>query len=62
MKKLNQNTAITNCFLHGIAISNRKFSKLVHEYNNWEMPISERVKRIAADQEPEFYEYLRDKV
>jgi len=62
MKKLNQNAAITICFQHGIAITNSQFTSLVKEFNNWEMPINERVKRIAADQEPKFYEFIKDKV
>ena len=62
MKKLNQNAAITNCYLRGIAISNKQFCDLVKEYNNWKMPIGERVKRIAADEEPKFYEFIKDKV
>lgn len=62
MENHNQNKAITQCYMRGIAISNKKFSQLVKQYNNWEMPISKRVSLIAEDKEPKFYEFIKDKV
>ncbi len=57
--KPNQSMAVTQCALNGIGISGNEFRKLVHEYNNYEMPISQRIKLIAEDKDQSFYEFVK---
>lgn len=51
--------AINECFFNGIGISSIEFDKAVREYNNHEMPLSERQKRIAEKKEPKFIEFIK---
>ena len=49
-------------FFNGIGISGNRFDKLLKEYNNFEMPLSERCDRIVNKQEPEFFMFLKGKI
>lgn len=61
MKYLRQK-AINECFFNGIGISGRRFDTLVKEFNNFEMPLSSRLERIANKKEQSFIEFIKVKL
>lgn len=58
----NESMAIAQCGLRGIGVTQRVFKSLLHEYNNHEMPISDRVKSIALEQDELFFEWIKNKI
>jgi len=60
--KPNSNMAITKCYLRGMGVSINEFNRYLKEYNNFEMPIGERVKLIASEEDEYFYEWLKSKL
>lgn len=54
-------SAINECYFNGIGISGALFQKEMKEFNNFEMPLKERYKRIAEKKEQKFIDYLKEK-
>lgn len=50
--------AINELFFNGIGITGREFDKLLKNYNNFEMSLSERAKLISNDPKP-FIKYIK---
>jgi len=53
--------AINECFFNGIGLTGVEFDKSLKEYNNFEMSLSDRQKRIADKKEAKFIEFIRCK-
>lgn len=59
MQKDNEYTAITRCFQAGVYLSRNKFSAYIKEYNNFEKPISERIKAVAREEDLNFISFVK---
>ena len=53
--------AINECYFNGIGVTGKEFDIALKEYNNFEMPLTERCERIANKQEQKFIDGLKIK-
>jgi len=46
---------------HGLQFGHRKLSRAVHDYNNFQMPITDRIKKILEEKDMKFIEFLKNR-
>jgi len=51
--------ALKECYLNGVDLNSNEFDKALKDYNNFEMSLTERQKRIAEKKEPNFIEFIK---
>ena len=57
----NRQLALDLCMEYGFNLTGVQFKRLLKEYNNFEMTLTERIKLIAEKKEPMFIEFLKTK-